>query len=160
MEVSWKQFRRLLGLVLVPAGGRFEGSWRPLGGLLGASWGPLGASWGPLGASWGPLGAEGSKCPFWSPVRAPSWSRLGGFLGRLGGLLGRLGALLGRFGGILGPLGPLGAILGRLGAVLSRLDTILNRLHALLDPQKAQGAQIIDFPQVFLGFETQKGHSS
>ena len=70
---------------------------------------------------------------------------------------GHLGALLGRIGSFLGPIG---AILGRLGAVLSRLDTILNRLHALLDPQKAQGAQIIDFPQVFLGFETQKGPSS
>ena len=36
------------------------------------SWGLLGASWGPLGSSWEPLGAEGSKCPFWSLVRAPS----------------------------------------------------------------------------------------
>ena len=62
---------------------------------MGASWGFLG-SW-VLGASQGLLGAAGSKCPFGSPVWAPSWSRLGRLLGRLGGPLGRLGALFGHF---------------------------------------------------------------
>ena len=87
---------------------RIVASWEPLGGLLGLPGGRLGSSWGLLVASWGsleasgePLGAEGSKCPFGSPVWAPSWSRLGGLFGHLGGLLGCLGALLGSFGALL-----------------------------------------------------------
>ena len=70
--------------------------------------------------------------------------------------MGALRAFLGNLGDFLGPLG---AILGRLGAVLSRLETILSRLHALLDPQEAQGVQIIDFPLVFAGFTAQMGPS-
>ena len=75
------------------------------------------------------------------------------FLASGGPLVGFLRALLGHLGGVLGPLG---AILGRLGAVLSRLETILSRLHAVLDPQEAQGAEIIDFPQVVIGFEARR----
>ena len=36
----------------------FGGSWRPLGGVLGASWGHLRVSWRPLGASEGHLEAS------------------------------------------------------------------------------------------------------
>ena len=42
-----------------PLGGLLGASWGPLGGLLGPLGGILGPSWGPLGASWAPLAREG-----------------------------------------------------------------------------------------------------
>ena len=59
-EVTW----RSLGRCWVP----FEASWKPLGRVLGASWGDLEASWGvlgPLGALLRPLGVV-----FWGYVAA------------------------------------------------------------------------------------------
>ena len=74
----------LLEAVLKLLGGRFEASFGPLLGLLGASWGLFWASWGPLGASWGPLGGLlgplGSLLgPSWGPLGA-SWAPLGAIL--------------------------------------------------------------------------------
>ena len=107
--ISWLASRGPLGGSLGASWGPFWGFLGPHLGLLGASWGVLGGSWGPLGASLGPLGAslghlgaEGSIFQFFVPLLGPSWARLGGLLGRLGRLLGRLGALLGRLGAVLG----------------------------------------------------------
>ena len=103
----------------------------PLGAVLGASWGFLGA-----------LQAEGSKCPFGSPVWAPSWGRLRGLWGRLGASWSRKGEkaknaekhngkstiLASR-----GPLGrPLRGLLGRLGGLLARLGAIFGVLERSL----------------------------
>ena len=70
----WGPLRALLGVLLgrlddddddyddehVASGGLLGASWKPLGGLLVASWERHGASWRPLagslGASWGSLG--------------------------------------------------------------------------------------------------------
>ena len=85
-----------------PLGGLLEAVLRPLGGCLGASWGPLWASRRPLGASWGPLRAQGSNCRCFFPLLDLSWGCLGAILGCLGRLLGRFEALLGRLGTLLG----------------------------------------------------------
>ena len=54
---------------------------RPLGGLLGASWGPLGASWARLVASWARPGASWGAP--WGLLGA-SWARLGASWARPG----------------------------------------------------------------------------
>ena len=51
--ISWLASRGPLGGSLGASWGPFWGLLGPLLGLLGASWGVLGASWGFLGASWG-----------------------------------------------------------------------------------------------------------
>ena len=117
-------------------GASWGGSWRPLGGFLGALGGllePLGASWvclgGPLetirflNATWKRLGGD----------LGPSWGRLGAILGSSWRLLGPLGAVLAPLGTVLGPLwrllgpswgplessgGPLEASWGPVGAIL------------------------------------------
>ena len=99
----------------MPLGGRLGASWGPLGGLLGPLGGLLGASWGFLEASWGLLGASSGgrlelsvRVPPLGPLLGPSW-----------GSLGLSWAPLGPFWGPLGPSwGPLGSLLGRLGAIL------------------------------------------
>ena len=73
LGASWRS-QGLLGASWVPRGSLL----RPLGGLLGASWGPLG---GPLGASWGASRGRGNLGPlgallgpllafFWRPSKS------------------------------------------------------------------------------------------
>ena len=85
-------------------------SCKPLGAIVGPSWGHVGSFLGPLGAvlglSWGALGAL--LGPSWRHWRQ-SWGNLGGLWGSLGPSWGALGGSLGAFLGALG--GPLGAIL-------------------------------------------------
>ena len=108
---------------LEPLGNILEGSWGPLGGLLGAFVGLLGASWEPPGVSWTPLGGllgaswghlERSAGVLFAKAKRgdvsfrlrcdlePSWGRLGTSWGRLGAILGRSGSHLRPSGGHCG----------------------------------------------------------
>ena len=99
---SWDKSGRVLGGVREGPGGgpggyressgRVSGMFLSQVGLRGPFWSPLGGS---LGAFWGPEG------PSWRSLE-PSWGALGQSWGRVWGVLGHLGAFLGRLGGVFG----------------------------------------------------------
>ena len=104
----------------MPLGFAWDVSPGPLGGLLGASWGPLGASWGPLRALLGPPGApETRKLDFWI------------FWPPLGPVLGPFWAVVGAFWAVLAPSWAiLGASWERLGLFWDGLRGLLDRLQS------------------------------
>ena len=111
----------------------------PLGGLLGASWGPLGSLLEHEPPAWGIVEVIGmivkfSSCRLYGAsgsIRKPSGKPLEcllGSLGRLEDFRKPLGSLLGPLGSVLGPswgsLGPrVGFIWGPLGANFGRHNT-------------------------------------
>ena len=88
----------------------WEGFWRRLGAVLGASLGVLGASCGVLVASWGVLGRLGGV--LWR--LGASWAQLGRAFGRLGSVWYVFGTSCGRVGASCGFRGVWGAMVSNL----------------------------------------------